>query len=526
MNLNIQQIVKVLLAISPLIWMLVSLGILKMPAYKASTIAFILTALIAVSIFNMSIISSLQASFEGIMLALFPIIWVIISALFVYNLTVETGNMDVIKQMLSGISQDRRVQTLIIAFAFGGFLEAVAGFGTAVAIPAGIMIAMGFQPVLAATVCLIANTIPVAFGVLGIPVITLAQVTSLSVTKLSLYIALQLLPFAVFLPMVLIFVITGSVKKIKGVIGVCIISGLAFAGGQTITAIYIGPELAAVVGSIVALIAIVVWVKISPIKVVWRFDNELQVKETELQNNKEANNESLSMKKSFVAWAPYISILVIILATRFLPILNFLNHYPFVIKKQFYFGVEGKALLFQLATSGGSVLFISAIIGGLVQGATIGKIIKTLINTIKQIKKTILTVLSIVALAKIMGYSGMVSLISSSVAYLSGGFYPLIAPLIGALGTFITGSDTSSNILFGSLQKNTAIQLHVSQEWLVAANGSGATAGKMISPQSISIATAATDLSGKEGEILGKTFKYCIVYVVLMGILVYLFSFK
>mgnify|MGYP005835515887 CR=1 FL=1 len=504
---------KVLMAFIPIIWLLVSLAKIKMMAYRASAIALIVTAVIAVMLFAMPVTLAAQAALEGFMLALFPIIWVIVSALFVYNITLSTGSLEIIKKMLSAVSADRRIQALILAFAFGGFLEAVAGFGTAVAIPAGILIAMGFSPYMAATVCLIANTIPVAFGVLGVPVVTLAQVTALPLDKLSLYTAVQLIPFVIVLPFVLIYAVTGSFKNIKGVVGVSLFSGFLFALGQTITAMAVGPELAAVVGSLAALAGIILWIKIFPIRNTWLFEGE---------GSTDFRTEKIGFGAALKAWAPYALILLLVFATRFIPFLDFLNQYPFVLKQQFYFGPGGKALTFPLATSGGTILFVSAILGGFIQGFGPVKIAETLKTTIIQVKKTLITILAIVALAKIMTYSGMVNSVAAAFAAVSGSFYPLIAPMIGALGTFVTGSDTSSNVLFGNLQKQTAIQLNISQEWLAAANASGATAGKMISPQSISIAATSTGLTNSEGKMLSYTLKYCIIYVILMGILVFI----
>lgn len=509
-------IIKFVLASVPILWLLISLGKLKMPGYRASIIAFIITVLIAALYYSMPFLRIMQASLEGVILAIFPILWVIVSALFVYNTTLATGSMEKIKAMLSSLSSDRRVQGLILAFAFGGFLEAVAGFGTAVAIPAGILVAMGFSPILAATVCLVANTVPVAFGVLGVPIITLAQVTSLSLDKLALYTAVQLMPFAIFLPLVLVYVITGSIKKIKGVIGISIIAGIVYSLSQMLTVIYVGPELAAVVGSIVALLAMVVFIKVFPVKSIWRFAGESseKVKDT-------TRGDTLETIK---AWSSYIFILIFIFAIKFISGLDILSKYPFVLSKQFYFGAGGKPMSFQLLTSAGTILFISAILGGLIQGGTVKLLYKTLLKTIKQVEKTIITVVSILALAKVMGYSGMVDTIASTLASASGRFYPMIAPLIGAVGTFITGSDTSSNVLFGNLQKQTALRLGMNPEWIAASNASGATLGKMISPQSIAIASSATDLTNQEGKILGTTIRYCLVYVVIMGLLIFTFS--
>jgi lactate permease len=564
------NILETLLALLPLIFLLAGLGALKLPAHKAGGVALALTALIAWLAFGMQPLRIAEASLEGAALALFPIVWVVVSAVFVYNVAVSTGSMDVMKNTLSRLSPDRRVQALILAFGFGGFLEAVAGFGTAVAIPAGIMAAMGFEPLLAATVCLIANTIPVAFGVLGIPVIILAQTTGLALDKLTLYTALQLIPFIVLLPFVLIYAVTGSVRHIRGVVGLSLASGASFAAGQTLAAIFIGPELAAVVGSLAALAVMLAWTRLWPVRNAYRFKGD-RAPIGEMMHEADESGRTGTMAKAvpmdalktmpmdtsktvpmdalktmpmdilkttpmdimkttpmdiLKAWSPYIFVLALILAVKYLPFLQFLLRYPFTLSQQFYFGPGGKSQNFALATSGGTVLFLSAVVSGFLQGASLGKIIKVLGKTLKQLWKTALTILSVVMLAKIMGYSGMVGEIAIAAAVLAGPAFPLIAPLIGALGTFLTGSDTSSNVLFGGLQKSTALQLGISPEWLAAANASGATAGKMISPQSISIATSSTGLAGSESRILGTTIRYCLVYAILIGAIVLAFSWK
>lgn len=502
-----------ILASIPILWLLVSLGKFKMPAHWASIIAFAITVFLAALHFAMPVLEIMQASLEGVMLAIFPILWVIVSALFVYNTTLATGSMDKIKSMLLDLSPDRRIQGLIIAFAFGGFLEAVAGFGTAVAIPAGILVVMGFSPILSATVCLVANTVPVAFGVLGVPILTLAQVTSLPLDRLALYTAVQLTPFAILLPFVLVSIITKSVMKIKGVIGVSITAGTVFSISQTLTAFYAGPELAAVVGSIASLLAMVAIIKLFPIKNVWQFTGE--------KLEKGRTRAGVSVSEAVRAWSPYILILFFAFGVKFVPMLGFLNRYPFVVNKQFYFGEGGNAMSFQLATNAGTLLFASAILGGFIQGAGLKLLCNILLKTVKQVGKTIVTVIPIVALAKVMGYSGMVEAIANTLATLSGRFYPLLAPVLGAMGTFITGSDTSANVLFGNLQKQTALRLGMNPEWLAASNASGATLGKMISPQSIAIASSATDLTNQEGKILGTTIKYCLIYVMILGVLIF-----
>ena len=505
--------ILVILAFVPMLWLLISLGMLKMASSKACFIAVIMTAVIAVCGYGMRTVYLGEAIVEGSIYSLVSICWVIVSALLVYNITLKTGALEVIKTMLSSISGDRRIQALVLGFAFGGFLEAVAGFGTAVAIPAGILIAMGFKPIKAAVVCLVSNTVPVAFGVLGVPIITLSETAGLELGKLSWDVCIQLIPFAVLLPLLIVYIVTDKVKEIKGVAIVAILSGIAFSIGQTATAVFIGVELAAIVGSLSSLLVIIIWCKVFPIKEEYHFDDDTEglIVDTKVNG-----------KQAMIAWLPYILVLVLIVVIQIFPSLK---QEVFVISRQFYYGEGGKSITFNWLASGGTVLFIAAFISGIVQGLSVKEIIITFKETLNQLKGSILTIVLVVALAKVMTYSGMVETSAAFIAYASGKYFPLISPLIGALGTFITGSDTSSNILFGSLQQQTAVKLNLDPYWITAANGSGATAGKMISPQSISIAASATHHAADESSMMRCTIKYCVIYVCLMGIFVYAFQF-
>ncbi|MBZ2174305.1 L-lactate permease [Schnuerera sp. xch1] len=509
------------LALVPILCVLVCLGFLKMKAYKATVLALILSFVLSITVWKMPIVYAGEAIIEGILTAFWPIIWVIIASIFTYNITVKTGGMNIINQTLSNISPDRRIQVLILAFAFGGFLEAAAGFGTAVAIPASLLAGIGFNPVFAAVICLIANTVPVSFGGIGIPVITLAQVTNLPLNELTAFVSYQLIVFIIILPSVLILVLTKSFKSLKEVLGVSLVSGLSFAILQTLVAVYIGPELAAIAGSLASLLCTVVYVKIRPVKNVWLFPQERDAQQeiATAQNN----IKDISARQQLIAWSPYIVLFILIMSVNLIPQLMSLQE--IASKVQLYFGPGGRPVSFQWITTPGTLMFISAVIGGLVQGKKGKKIrdlIKTFGATIKQLVPTIVVVSSIVAMAKLMGYSGMTSIIAISLASIAGRAYPFISPLIGAIGTFVTGSDTSANILFGQLQKQTAVEISANPSWLAAANAVGASAGKMISPQSIAIAASATGLVGNEGKILNSTVPYCLGYTILLGIEIFI----
>lgn len=506
-----------LLAFIPLLWLLVSLGIMKMPAYKACIIGLVLSFVIAIVGWGMPFILSVRAALEGVVLALWPIIWVILAAIFTYNVTLKTGAMETIKGFMGSLSGDRRIQALIIAWGFGGFLEAAAGFGTAVAIPASILIGLGFNPFFAAVICLIANTVPVAFGAVGIPITTLAKVADVDVMQLTYYTALQLTPFVMVVPLALVLILTKSMSGLKGVVSTALVAGVSFAVPQLLVAKFIGPELTAIVGSIVSMFCTAMWARISPPKEDWKFPFE-DKDATVPQKN------AVSLTDQMIAWSPYVLLFVLILGTsKFFPAIN--STLGQVKSMLFiYNGPEGKPMGVDWLITPGTLIMIAAIVGGLVQGASIAALVETFGRTVVQLQKTILTIVAIVSMAKVMGYSGMIAAIALALAKVTGPFYPVIAPAIGALGTFVTGSDTSANVLFGALQKQTALAIGADPTWVTASNTTGATAGKMISPQSIAVACSATGQEGQEGAILAVTIKYCIVYVIVVGVMVYAFA--
>ncbi len=505
------------LALLPILWLIVSLGVLKWPGYKACPIAFGLTAVLAVIVWKFSPVNTLTAALEGVALAIWPITLVIIAAVFTYNLSLHTGSMEIIKKMITGVTTDKRVLVLILAWGFGGFLEAIAGFGTAVAIPAGILVALGFNPIFAAVICLISNTTPTAFGAIGIPVVTLAKVTGLDVSQLSYAVGIQLMPLVILLPFALVMLTGKSFKAVKGIFGVTLISGLSFALPQLLIAKFLGPELPAVVGAVCSMICTVIAAKF--------LVKKSQVpKEYQIQAPLYSNKEKITIKQGMMAWLPFILVFLFILCTSTL--IPAVNQALSAVKTSvsIYTGPGSKPYTFSWLAAPGTLIIIATYIGGMIQGVKFKTITGILIKTIKQLIKSTITILSIIALAKVMGYSGMINSIATVLVMITGSFYPLVAPLIGALGTFVTGSDTSANVLFGNLQAEAAKAAGANPYWIAAINTGGATAGKMISPQSIAIAVAATGLAGSEGKILGSTVKVCAIYVIILGLISYFAS--
>ena len=491
------------IAMIPVLWLIVSLGVLKMPAHKTCSFTVILTLAIAIICWRMKFIDGITATVEGMAIALWPILLVIVAALFTYNLAVETKTMDVIKKMLSSITTDKRIQVLILAWGFGGFLEAVAGYGTAVAIPASILASLGFNPLFAAVICLLANTVPTAFGALGIPVTTLATVTGLEVVHLSYVTSIQLAGFIVLIPFLLVILTEKSIKALKGVVGITLISGITFAVPQVFIAKYLGADLPALVASICSMACTILMAKAM---------NKEKV---------ETKEDKIGLKEGILAWLPYILLCgLILIASPLVPSINSLLAKA-SSNIHIYTGDATSTTAFSWINTPGMMILIATFIAGLIQKLKFTYMLDVLKRTVIQLKTSFITIMSIVAISKIMSHSGMTSSISFGLCAITGSFYPLIAPLLGAIGTFVTGSDTSANILFGALQTEAAKSLSIDPYWIAAANTAGATAGKMISPQSIAIATSATGLIGSEGKILSTTVKYCLGYVIILGLIVY-----
>ena len=506
-----------LLAMLPIIWLIIALSGLKMAGHVACPIALIITAVEALFLWKQKIIDVLTGGLEGFAMAIWPICLVIVSAVFTYNLVVHTKNMELIKKMLTSVSKDKRILVLIISWGFGGFMEGMAGFGTAVAIPAGILCGLGFDPIFAAMICLVANTTPVAFGSIGIPTVTAANVTGFSPHMTASYVVLQLAIMVILVPFFLVF-ITGKHEGAKGlgdykeILFITLMSGVSFLIPQYLTAKFIGAELPAVIGSVCSMAVTIILAKVMLKGKSSKFDVEIEEKEDE---------RSLTVKDALVAWSPFILVLVFLLLTSTLvpaihdPLSAIKSNVPI------YTGEGAAPYTFTWVATPGVLILIAAFIGGIIQKCPIGEIFGVLGKTIVQMLKTIITIMAVLATAKIMGYSGMTQSIADFIVRVTGSFYPLVAPLIGSIGTFVTGSSTSSSVLFSKVQASTGAELNINQIWLVAANTVGSTAGKIISPQSIAVATAATATVGKESEILTKVIKYFVLFAVIYGLVCY-----
>ena len=510
-----------IIAIIPIVLLFVLMLGLKMAGHKSAFFTLLVT--IALALFVAPAMGFVPKDFtfagvgwavvEGVLKAVFPILIIILMAIFSYNVLVESKEIEVIKNQFTSFSDDKGVMVLMLVWGFGGLLEGMAGFGTAVAIPAAILISLGYKPVFSALVALIANTVPTGFGAVGVPVITLCNEVAAGgvaspelIREVSTYCVVQLSPLFIILP----FIILTLTNRSRNAIGRNLLISL-WVGGislatQYVVAMFLGAETPAIIGSVAAIIALLVYSKLfAPKK-----DN--------------GNVKHYTAAETFRAWSVYFFILLfILLSGPLFPDINSFLKSHLVSRVALPIYADGTTFNFGWISNAGLMLLLGTVIGGLIQGVSPRKLLVILARTTVNLRKTVITIISLVSLASVMNYAGMIVVIASALAAVTGQLYPVFAPLIGAIGTFVTGSDTSSNILFAKLQANVAHQLNYSNsDWLVAANTTGATGGKMISPQSIAIATAACDMQGRDGEILKAAIPYAIAYIAIGGLMVLL----
>ena len=500
------------LALLPIVWLVVALVVLKIPGHWACVSALVVASVLALTAWGMPPVDTLTSALEGFASALWPIILVIIAAIFTYNLTLKTGAMEVIKGMLSGISTDKRVIILLIGWCFGGFLEGMAGFGTAIAIPASMLGAMGMNPILACVVCMIANVFPTAFGSVGIPTVTLASVTGLEPLPLAFTTALQMAPFMILVPFLMVAAGCGGFKALKGVVGITFAAGLSFTIPELVVSCLAGPELTVIVGCVFSLGTVVLMARArrgKPVPQAYTLDAAA------------AKTASGAPGMGAVrAWLPFILIFVFLLLTSKLvpPVNELLGQFKSTVQISTAAGTT--ATSFSWVNTPGIIIFIAAIIGGLAQKATFPMMGQVLLTTLKQMSRTIITILSVLAVAKIMAYSGMISDMANLFVAITGPFYPFVAPIIAALGAFVTGSGTSTEVLLGNLQSQAAVAIGASQYWLAAANSLGAGLGKVLSPQCIATAAAAVGLAGQDSALLRAALKWILLMLVLACLVV------
>lgn len=502
-----------LAGLSPILWLIIALSVLKLPAYKACAVALVISFFASSGFFGMPYEDTATAALEGTALAIWPILHVIIAAIFTYNLTVHTKAMDTIKEMLNSVSTDQRVIVLLIAWGFGGFLECMSGFGTAVAIGASMLASVGINPISAVIVCLLANSVPTAYGSIGLPLTTLSELTGFDASQIATYTTIQLGAIMVLVPFIMIVAFGKSLKALGGMIPICLVAGFGFFIPAVGAAYFMGSGLAGVAGSIFSMGLVVVYAKMFPIS------------KPEYKIELPDDTPQISFKRGLIAWLPFILIFVFLMVTSklFPPIHEFLSQ----IKTSLviYSGEGASTFTFTWIVTPGTLIFVAAIISGFVQNATAEDMAQVLVRTIRTLIPTFITIITIIGTARIMGYSGMTTTIAEATVAATGTMYPFISPLIGSVGSFITGSATSSCVLLGKLQADSSLAIGASetgQAWIAAANATGACVGKIISPQSIAIGVAAVGImGGVESQIMKFAVKIYFPFIIMVGCIVY-----
>ncbi len=520
-------VLSALLAVVPILFIFWALIIQKMKGYQASLLATILAILIAITAYGMPVKLALLSTANGALYGVFPICWIIITAVFLFNITVKSGQFEIIKHYTASITSDRRLQALLIAFAFGSFLEGMAGFGAPVAITAAMLVGLGFNPLYAAGICLSAKTAQVAFGSVGIPMVVASQVTSIPEMAISQMVGRTLPILSVLLPFYLVVIIAGF-RKAKEVLPAIIVAGVSFAFLQWFSSNTLGPALPDVIAGLGSIVSLVVLFRFWKPKSIWRFENEpAPTLSTDIYYTPGQIIRALS---------PFILLTIVIIAWGLKPIKDVFNavgqvQFAFPGLHNVIIDTSGNALphlfKFNYLSATGTAILLSALISVPLVGLSYREAGKVFIQTIRQLTFPIITIAAVLGFAYIVNDSG-ISLTMAEALANTGVLFPFFAPMLGWLGVFITGSDTSANALFGKLQASTATSLGIDPVVTVSANVSGGVIGKMISPQSIAVAAAAGNLVGKESELFRFTVKhsfYMLIFVCFISLAqAYVFS--
>src|SRR5574343_1620585 len=526
------MLLSTLVAAVPVVVMLVGLGFLHLKAHIAAAAGLASALAIAVFAFGMPAEMAGKAAFLGGLTGLLPIGWIVLNIIFLHQLTEQNGSFKVLQDSLSGITEDRRIQLLLIAFCFGAFFEGAAGFGTPVAVTAAILIGLGFSPLAASGLSLIANTAPVAFGALGTPVITLAKVHGYDLMEVTAMIGRQLPFFSLLVPFWLIWAFAGR-KGMMEIWPAILVTGLSFAIPQFLVSNYIGPELVDIIAAIVSMVALVLFLRVWQPKKIWR--------STSLKGHEHDGGEAPApvavvrhTRAALVrAWTPWLILTVFVFIWGLPPVKAALNgifapSFPMqglhnlILKMPPVVPTphkEAAVYVLNLLSATGTGILLAAIVGALVMKYNPLEIVRTFFRTLWLVRYSLLTIVLMLALGTLTRYSGTDTTLGLAFAN-TGVLYPFFGTLMGWLGVAMTGSDTASNVLFGGMQKVAAEQLGLSANLMGAANSSGGVMGKMIDAQSIVVASTATRWFDHEGDILRYVFFHSIALACLVGILV------
>jgi lactate permease len=518
-----------LVAALPVIVLLGALAFLRAKAHSAALMGLATALAIAMGVYAMPAKLAFAAAVNGAMYGLFPIGWIVLAAIFVYDVSVHTGKFEVVKRSIGALAADRRIQVLLIAFSFGALIEGAAGFSTPVAICAAMLIGLGFRPLPAAGLSLIGNTAPVAFGALGTPLLALARVTGLPLGDLSAMVGRQLPLFAVIVPFWLVWVMAGF-RGMLGVWPACLVAGVAFAVPQFLVSNLHGPWIVDVVAGVTSIAATALLLRVWQPKEVWRFPNEPGGERNGPASDAEGPPKA---REALAAWLPWILLTLFVFVwglpqtkaaldkisvVKFpIPYLdNAVLRAPPVAKKP---TAEAAAFTLNWLSATGTGLFLSGIASGLALGIKPLDLARLFGRTILRVRFSLLTIGAMLALGFTTRFAGSDATMGLAFAS-SGPAFAFFSPLLGWLGVALTGSDTASNVLFGNLQQITAQQVGISPLLAAASNSSGGVMGKMIDAQSIVVAGVATGQRGGEGAILRYVFWHSLALAALVGVLV------
>jgi len=527
-------ILSTVLAALPIIVLLGSFALFKIRIHYAAILGLTIAIFVAVLVYRMPVSAVAATTIYGGAYGLFPIGWIILNLIFLYQLTVNKGLFKTIRRHLAGIAPDPRIQVILIAFSFGAFFEGAAGFGTPVAITAAILIQLGFKPLAASGLSLIANTAPVAFGALGTPIIALSGVTGIDVQQLSAMVGRQLPFFSLFIPFWVVWAMAGF-RGLLGVWPVAFVAGFFFAVPQFLVSNFHGPWLVDIIAAVSSITAVVVLLRFWKPKTIWKIPGTIETTPGFIAEEKVYRRELMG------AWLPWMLLALFILVWGLPEVKKTLNTIsapeykisylhnrvsrtsPIVPEPTLGKPTKPEEAIFKLnwLSATGTGIFVAAVVAGFAIGFSFWQIVRIFIQTLWRVRFSLITIAAMLGLGYVTKYSGADATLGLALAK-TGMFYPFFGTMLGWLGVALTGSDTSSNVLFGSLQTITAKQIHISPVLMAAANSSGGVMGKMIDAQSIVVASTATNWYGHEGKILRYVFFHSIVLAALVGLLVLL----
>jgi lactate permease len=512
----------------PIFYLFWALAVKRMRGHVAGVTTLLLTLVITIFAYRMPVSVGLSASALGMVTGLFPIGWIILTAVFFYNLTVEAGQFEVIKSSISSISTDRRMQALLIAFCFSAFMEGVSGQGAPVAVAAAMLIGLGFSAIPAAVICLVANTPPVPFGPVGVPTSMMISVTKINAEVMTRAIGLDMCLMALIIPVFMLVVLAGWKKTIE-VLPAAGVAGVSYAVTCFLVCHHVGVELPAILSSFVSIVALIIFLQFWQPKTIWRFPNDPPVSK--------ATAQRYTGGQIIKAWSPWV-VLMGIMGVWGIPafkawVLN-THHWLLAIPRwPFLDGVVYRtspivatpakyaaSYRWEFFTAAGTAMLISSLVAMIILRISPARGAKVFGKTCKQLAFALVTLSSVIGIAFLANYSGMSFTLGLAFAHYTGKAFPAVSPVIGWLGVFLTGSVTSSAALFGKLQQVTATQIGVNPVLTTSANLFGGVMGKLISPQSIAVACAATGLIGRETDIFRKTLKYSVMLLALAIVVV------